>query len=103
MVGIPGTNSFVTIRRRNTTYLYIRVSLENQSAISKRNKAEAGEGRNLGHVEHAGPCNEGIVESEDTFCRVEDVGRETMHCLEQCVLFSDASIIFRNGKKASGQ
>jgi len=84
--------------------MYIRVSPENQGAVLKRNKAEAGgEGCNLGHVEHAGPYNEGTVESENTLCRVEDVGRETMHCLEQCVLFSDASIIFRKGKKTGGK
>lgn len=63
-----GMNSFVTIRRRNTTY--IRVSPENQGAVSKCNNAETGRGgRNLGrmHVER-GPYNGVSPKAKSTLC-----------------------------------
>jgi len=77
--GIPGTNSFVTIRRRIYAYY--------QGTVSKCNKAETERGGcNLDRTRKTRTIQEGSI-SEDTLRRrVEDVG-ETMQCTWNNVCF----------------
>lgn len=82
-------NSFVTIRRRNTTYIH--VSPENQGAVSKCNNAETGRGgRNLGRMHvNAGYITEYRRKRRVHFASViEDVGRETMQRTWNNVFYS---------------
>lgn len=69
---------------------YIRVSPENQSAVSKCNKAERGRG---GRNPDRTRAIQGSI-SEDTLRRrVEDVGPETMQCTWNNVFYSSMRLL----------